>query len=119
MRKQLLTNIAVLRSHCWLMLGHCGGLRDTQTLGDFVLAHAYLRDDQILDEVLPPAIPLPTIAEVQIALTEAISKVMKLSGSEMKNHVRTGTVVTTDDRNWGDALCKLTKKIKPIACDCY
>ncbi len=98
--KTITDHVAVLRSHCWLMLGHCGGLRNTQTLGDFVLAHAYLRDDQILDEVLPPAIPLPTIAEVQIALTQAISEVMDLTGQEMKQHVRTGTVVTTDDRNW-------------------
>ena len=98
--KTITDHIAVLRSHCWLMLGHCGGLRSSQILGDFVLAHAYLRDDQVLDEVLPPDIPLPTIAEVQIALTEAIGDVMKLSGQEMKRHVRTGTVVTTDDRNW-------------------
>lgn len=98
--KTITDHIAVLRSHCWLMLGHCGGLRSSQILGDFVLAHAYLRDDQVLDEVLPPDIPLPTIAEVQIALTEAIGDVMQLSGQEMKRHVRTGTVVTTDDRNW-------------------
>lgn len=98
--KTITDHVAVLRSHCWMMLGHCGGLRHTQILGDFVLAHAYLRDDQILDEVLPTAIPLPTIAEVQIAITEAISKVMDLSGHQMKRHVRTGTVVTTSDRNW-------------------
>ncbi|WP_418153115.1 AMP nucleosidase [Litorimonas sp. RW-G-Af-16] len=98
--KTITDHVAVLRPHCWLMLGHCGGLRRTQTLGDFVLAHAYLRDDQVLDEVLPVAIPLPTIAEVQIGLTQAISDVMDLTGQEMKRHVRTGTVVTTDDRNW-------------------
>ena len=98
--KTITDHIAVLRSHCWLMLGHCGGLRKSQTLGDFVLAHAYLRDDQILDEVLPTAIPLPTIAEVQIAITTAICDVMDLSNTQMKRHVRTGTVVTTSDRNW-------------------
>lgn len=98
--KTITDHIAVLRSHCWLMVGHCGGLRSSQVLGDFVLAHAYLRDDQVLDDVLPPDIPLPTIAEVQIALTDAISDVMNLSGQLMKRHVRTGTVVTTDDRNW-------------------
>ncbi|GGX73568.1 AMP nucleosidase [Litorimonas cladophorae] len=98
--KTITDHVAVLRSHCWLMLGHCGGLRSSQILGDFVLAHAYLRDDQVLDDVLPSDIPLPTIAEVQIALTDAIGDVMELSGQEMKRHVRTGTVVTTDDRNW-------------------
>ena len=109
--KTITDHVAVLRSHCWLMLGHCGGLRRTQILGDFVLAHAYLRDDQILDDVLPPAIPLPTIAEVQIALTDAISSVMSLSGQMMKRHVRTGTVVTTDDRNWEMRYEKLRTRL--------
>jgi len=112
LNNRLITDhLAVLRSHCWLMLGHCGGLRNTQVLGDFVLAHAYLRDDQILDDVLPPSIPLPTIAEVQIALTSAISGVMNLTGQEMKQHVRTGTVVTTDDRNWEMRYAQLRTRL--------
>ena len=28
-----------VRAHAWLMLGHCAGLRNTQQLGDYVLAH--------------------------------------------------------------------------------
>ena len=32
-------HIAVLRPHAWLMVGHCAGLRNSQRLGDFVLAH--------------------------------------------------------------------------------
>ena len=52
------------------MIGHCGGLRPSQKIGDYVLAHAYLRDDHVLDDVLPPEIPLPPIAEVQQALAE-------------------------------------------------
>ena len=109
--KTITDHIAVLRSHCWLMVGHCGGLRSSQVLGDFVLAHAYLRDDQVLDDVLPPDIPLPTIAEVQIALTEAIGDVMDLSGREMKRHVRTGTVVTTDNRNWEMRFAALRSRL--------
>ena len=118
--KTITDHIAVLRSHCWLMLGHCGGLRSSQILGDFVLAHAYLRDDQVLDDVLPPDIPLPTIAEVQIALTDAIGDVMDLSGQQMKKHVRTGTVVTTDDRNWEmryEALRPRLNQSRAIAID--
>jgi AMP nucleosidase len=49
----------VLRPEAWLMIGHCGGLRDTQRIGDYVLAHAYLRDDHVLDPVLPPGDPHP------------------------------------------------------------
>ena len=54
--------LAVLRPEAWLMIGHCGGLRLSQTIGDYVLAHAYLRDDHLLDDVLPPEVPLPAIA---------------------------------------------------------
>ncbi len=98
--KTVTDHLAVLRSHVWLMVGHCGGLRGSQRLGDYVLAHAYLRDDHVLDQVLPPAIPLPTIAEVQLALARAVSEVTGLEGKTLKDRLRTGTVVTTDDRNW-------------------
>jgi len=98
--KNITDHLAVLRPHAWLMIGHCGALRRSQRLGDYVLAHAYLRDDQVLDHVLPPSIPLPNIAEVQLALTEAVLDVTGLDRTEIKKHLRTGTVVTTDDRNW-------------------
>jgi AMP nucleosidase len=67
-------------------------------IGDYVLAHAYLRDDHVLDAVLPPDIPIPSIAEVQRALYDATKQVSGMPG-EVKR-LRTGTVVTTDDRNW-------------------
>ena len=63
--KTICDHLAVLRPEAWLMIGHCGGLRPSQKIGDYVLAHAYLRDDHVLDPVLPPEIPLPAIAEVQ------------------------------------------------------
>jgi AMP nucleosidase len=82
------------------MVGHCGGLRQTQIIGDYVLAHAYLRQDGILDELVPPDIPIPALAEVQVALQEAAAKVTGEKGDRLKNRLRTGTVVTQDDRNW-------------------
>jgi AMP nucleosidase len=93
-------HLAVLRPEAWLMIGHCGGLRPTQTIGDYVLAHAYLRDDHVLDSVLPVEIPLPAIAEVQKALFDAAAEVTGEDPQELKKRLRTGTVVTTDDRNW-------------------
>ncbi|OYY68820.1 MAG: AMP nucleosidase [Sphingomonadales bacterium 28-55-16] len=98
--KTICDHLAVLRPEAWLMIGHCGGLRETQRIGDYVLAHAYLRDDHILDEVLPPEIPIPPIAEVQQALASAAEHVSGTSGADLKRRMRTGTVVTTDDRNW-------------------
>lgn len=98
--KTICDHLAVLRPHSWLMIGHCGGLRSSQKIGDFVLAHAYLRDDHVLDAVLPPEIPIPPIAEVQQALAGAAEHVSGEQGSNLKQRMRTGTVVTTDDRNW-------------------
>ena len=93
-------HIAVLRPHAWLMVGHCAGLRNTQALGDFVLAHAYLREDHVLDDDLPVWTPIPALAEIQIALEQAVAQVTKLEGFELKRIMRTGTVATIDNRNW-------------------
>lgn len=98
--KTICDHLAVLRPNAWLMIGHCGGLRESQSIGDYVLAHAYLRDDHVLDAVLPPDIPIPSIAEVQRALYDATKMVSGMPGEEVKQRLRTGTVVTTDDRNW-------------------
>ncbi len=93
-------HIAVLRPHAWLMVGHCAGLRNSQSLGDYVLAHAYLREDHVLDADLPVWVPIPALAEIQIALEGAVADVTKLEGYELKRIMRTGTVATIDNRNW-------------------
>jgi len=93
-------HIAVLRPHAWLMVGHCAGLRNSQSLGDFVLAHAYLREDNVLDNDLPVWVPVPPLAEIQIALESAVAKVTELDGYELKRIMRTGTVASMDNRNW-------------------
>ncbi len=98
--KNMTDHLAVLRPHCWLMIGHCGGLRQSQRIGDYVLAHAYLRQDNILDKVVPPEIPLPALAEIQMALQGAAASVTGETGEALKSRLRTGTVVTYDDRNW-------------------
>jgi len=98
--KTICDHLAVLRPEAWLMIGHCGGLRPSQTIGDYVLAHAYLRDDHVLDDVLPVEIPLPAIAEIQQALFAAAVSVTGEPAQLLKRRLRTGTVITTDDRNW-------------------
>jgi AMP nucleosidase len=98
--KTISDHIAVLRPHAWLMLGHCAGLRNTQALGDYVLAHGYVREDHVLDADLPTWAPIPPLAEVQVALEQAVEEVTGLSGFELKKIMRTGTVATIDNRNW-------------------
>lgn len=98
--KTITDHIAVLRPHAWLMLGHCAGLRNSQRLGDYVLAHAYMREDHVLDDDLPVWVPIPALAEIQIALQEAVAEVTQLEGYELKRIMRTGTVATIANRNW-------------------
>ena len=98
--KNITDHVAVLRPHAWLMLGHCAGLRKTQALGDYVLAHGYLRNDHVLDADIPTDIPIPALAEIQIALQQAVADVTQSQGADLKQFLRTGTVATTDDRNW-------------------
>ncbi|MDB5816179.1 MAG: nucleosidase [Rhodocyclales bacterium] len=98
--KTITDHIAVLRPHAWIMLGHCAGLRTTQQLGDYVLAHGYVREDHVLDEELPLWVPIPALAEIQLALEAAVADVTEVSGAALKGIMRTGTVATTDNRNW-------------------
>jgi AMP nucleosidase len=98
--KTITDHLAVLRPHCWLMIGHCGGLRHTQRIGDYVLAHAYLRRDKVLDDRVPLEVPIPAIAEVQIALQQAAHAVVEGDKEDLRRRLRTGTVVSYADRNW-------------------
>ena len=98
--KTITDHIAVLRPHAWMMLGHCAGLRNSQQLGDYVLAHAYVREDHVLDEELPLWVPIPALAEIQVALQQAVADVTQVPEDDLKRFMRTGTVASTDNRNW-------------------
>src|SRR5215469_1605864 len=56
--KTITDHLAVLRPDLVLMIGHCGGLRNHQEIGDLVLATAFMRDDRVLDDVLPLSVPV-------------------------------------------------------------
>lgn len=98
--KTITDHVAVLRPHAWLMLGHCAGLRNMQQLGDYVLAHAYVREDKVLDNDIPVTVPIPPLAEIQQALESAVAEVTGLEGYDLKRIMRTGTVASVDNRNW-------------------
>ncbi len=118
--KTITDHVAVLRPHCWLMIGHCGGLRRSQKLGDYALAHAYIREDHVLDQDLPLWVPVPPIAEIQVALQEAVARVTGLKGQDLKIRMRTGTVASTDNRNWElryDELYRRFSQSRAIAID--
>jgi AMP nucleosidase len=90
--KTITDHVAVLRPDLMLMIGHCGGLRNRQDIGDFVLATAFLRGDQVLDRVLPPRIPVTSNFMVNRMLVAELRR--------RSLTFRMGTVYTTDNRNW-------------------
>jgi len=118
--RNITDHVAVLRPQAWLMLGHCAGLRNTQRLGDYVLAHGYVREDHVLDSELPLWAPIPALAEVQVALEQAVGEITGLTGFELKRVMRTGTVASVDNRNWeigGPAVIRRLSQSRAIALD--
>lgn len=88
--------LAVLRPECWVMIGHCAGLDGRMRIGDLILGNAYQRRDHILDGHLSNDVPIPAIPEVQRALESAVRAIY----GDDTELMRTGTVLSTDDRNW-------------------
>lgn len=118
--KTITDHVAVLRPHCWMMLGHCAGLRASQTLGDYVLADGYVREDHVLDDDLPRYVPVPPIAEIQQAFQQAVLHIFGKREGELKSAIRTGTVHTTDNRNWelqSTAVYERFRQSRAIAVD--
>jgi AMP nucleosidase len=90
--KTLTDHLAVLRPDLVLMIGHCAGLRNHQEIGDLVLATAYLRDDRVLDDVLPLSVPVVSNYTLNtLLLGELTARGL---------HSRMGIVFTTANRNW-------------------
>lgn len=88
--------LAVLRPEAWIMIGHCAGLDARMRIGDLILGNAYERKDHILDNHINSALPVPAVPEIQRALEKAVKTIYGDASSLM----RTGTVLSTDDRNW-------------------
>ena len=53
-----------------------------------------------LDAYAGAATPIPALAEVQQALQDAAARITGEQGEALKKRLRTGTVLTYDDRNW-------------------
>jgi AMP nucleosidase len=91
--KTITDHIAVLRSHRWIMLGHCAGLRNDNKIGDYIIGHNYVRCDYVLDAYVPKHVPITS--------SNYLSKLfLKITENKTGSHVNFGTIVTTCDRNW-------------------
>jgi AMP nucleosidase len=90
--KTLTDHLAVLRPDMVLMIGHCAGLRNHQNIGDLVLATAYMRDDRVLDDLLPLSVPVVSNHTLNTLLLG------ELTARGLRS--RMGIVYTTANRNW-------------------
>jgi AMP nucleosidase len=90
--KTLTDHLAVLRPDLVLMIGHCAGLRNHQEIGDLVLATGYVRDDRVLDDMLPLSVPVLSNHTLNTLLLG------ELTARGLRS--RMGTVFTTANRNW-------------------
>jgi AMP nucleosidase len=102
--KTITDHLAVLRPDLVLMIGHCGGLRNHQEIGDLVLATAYMRDDKVLDDVLPLSVPVVSNHTLNALLLD------ELAARGLR--CRMGIVYTTANRNWELQLGPVSERLR-------
>jgi len=102
--KTITDHLAVLRPDLELMIGHCGGLRNHQEIGDLGLATAYLRDDRVLDDVLPLSVPIISNHTLNMLLLD------ELTARDLPS--RMGIVFTTANRNWELQLSAVASRLR-------
>ncbi len=102
--KTITDHLAVLRPDLVLMIGHCAGLRNHQEVGDLVLANAYMRDDHVLDDMLPLSVPVVSNHTLNTLLLGEVNARGLRS--------RMGIVFTTANRNWELNLGPVTDQLR-------
>src|SRR6202034_3135829 len=93
-----------LRPDMMLMIGHCGGLRNHQEIGDLVLASAFMRDDRVLDDMLPLSVPVVSNHTLNALLLD------ELTARGLRS--RMGIVFTTANRNWELNLAMVEDRLR-------
>ena len=90
-----------------LFLGKCGGLKDSTTIGHFVLPIAAIRGDGTSNDYFPPEVPaLPSF------------KLHKFVSDKVRQHeqeYRTGVVYTTNRRVW-EWDYEFRERLKQLSC---
>ncbi len=84
--------LSAIKPEAVLFLGKCGGLKDRNVVGDYILPSAAIRGEGTSNDYYPPEIPaLPAFA-----LQRAVSSTVRDIGRDYW----TGTVYTTNRRVW-------------------
>lgn len=84
--------LSAIEPEAVLFLGKCGGLRDKNTLGDYILPIAAIRGEGTSNDYFPPEIPALPAFSLQRAMSSNIR--------DFGKDYWTGTVYTTNRRVW-------------------
>lgn len=90
--------LQVLRPNAVIMNGHCGGLNDSQTIGQFLLADGYFRRDSVFDKILPLDMPIAPVGEINTTLKEALELEAKITREQRWETLQTGIIASTNRR---------------------
>lgn len=103
--------LVAIRPKAVLFLGKCGGLRDKNKIGDYVLPIAAIRGEGTSNDYLPPEIPALPAFQLQRTTSSAIR--------DFHYDYWTGTVYTTNRRVWEHDLqfCDYLRSTRAQAVD--
>ncbi len=103
--------LSAINPEAVLFLGKCGGLKDRNSNGDYILPSAAIRGEGTSNDYYPPEVPaLPAFS-----LQRSVSSTIRDKGKDYW----TGTVYTTNRRVWehDDDFKKYLIKIRTMAID--
>ncbi|HEX7370336.1 MAG TPA: AMP nucleosidase [Rhodanobacteraceae bacterium] len=84
--------LSAVKPKAVLFLGKCGGLKEKNKLGDFILPIAAIRGEGTSDDYLPPKVPALPAFQLQRGVSTMIR--------DLGHDYWTGTVYTTNRRVW-------------------
>jgi len=103
--------LSAIHPQAVLFLGKCGGLRDKNKMGDYILPSAAIRGEGTSNDYFPPEVPaLPAFS-----LQRAVSSNIRDFGKDYW----TGTVYTTNRRVWehDEVFKEYLRKTRALAID--
>lgn len=103
--------LAAIKPEAVLFIGKCGGLKEENNLGDYILPSAGIRAEGTSDDYLPKEVPaLPAFG-----ISRAVSSIIRDTGKDYW----TGTVYTTNRRVWehDESFTKHLRKTRAMAID--
>lgn len=103
--------LSAIRPKAALFLGKCGGLKDKNHVGDYILPSAAIRGEGTSNDYFPPEVPALPAFNLQRAVSSNIRDIGK--------DYWTGTVYTTNRRVWehDEAFKQKLRDVRSIGVD--